>query len=120
MPRILIIDDSGIMLRILKLQLSEFYTVDIAVSGPLALKKMQTVMPDLILLDYEMPEMNGEDTFYEIKKLPGGDSVPIIFLSGVDDVITVEKIMSLKPEGYILKPPSTDKLLQLIEKTLKG
>lgn len=96
------------------------YTVDIAVSGVLALKRLNDVKPDLILLDYEMPEMNGMETFREIKKIPGAESIPIIFLSGIDDVVTVENIMSLNPEGYILKPPNTTKLLQLIEKTLRG
>ena len=56
---VLLIDDSGLVLRSMKDILQNEYDVKIAISGKLALKMIPEVRPDVILLDYEMPEMNG-------------------------------------------------------------
>ena len=116
--RVLVIDDSGLVLRSIKDILQNEYEVKIAVSGKLALRVIPEFMPDVILLDYEMPVMNGAETFDEIRKLPGTATTPIIFLTSMDDKDTIYELMQKKPAGYILKPPNIVKLQEAIVKAL--
>lgn len=115
---VLIIDDSGLVLRSLKDILQSDFDVKIAISGKLGLKMVPEVRPDVILLDYEMPGMNGSEVFDEVRKLPEGKDVPIIFLSSMDDRTTIYELMQKKPAGYILKPARQTKLLAAINKAL--
>lgn len=115
---ILVIDDSGLILRNIKDILQNDYDVKIAVSGKLALKMIPEFKPDVILLDYEMPEMNGSQTFDEIRKLPEGADIPIIYLTSVDDRSVIVELMRKKPTGYLLKPVKQVKLREAIMKAL--
>lgn len=115
---ILVIDDSGLILRNIKDILQNDYDVKIAVSGKLALKMIPEFKPDVILLDYEMPEMNGSQTFDEIRKLPEGADIPIIYLTSVDDRSVIVELMRKKPTGYLLKPVKQAKLREAIMKAL--
>ncbi len=116
--KILVVDDSGVMLRHIKEILQSNYDICIAISGKMALKQFEEQHPDLILLDYEMPEMNGKETFEVIRKLPGGEEIPIIYLTSMDDKKTILELMLQKPAGYILKPPNRIKLIESIETAL--
>lgn len=107
---VLVVDDSGLVLRSIKELLQVKYNVKIAISGKLALKMIPESKPDVILLDYEMPGMNGADVFDEIRKQPEGEKVPIIFLTSLDDKDTIEELMKKNPVGYLLKPTNYDKL----------
>ncbi len=110
--RILIIDDSAMMLRSIKKMIETDYKVMLTTSGKQALRYLEEKeLPDLIILDYEMPEMNGTEVFARIKENPAWSTVPVLFLTGVTDEEHIASIMSMEPEGYLLKPPS--------EKTLK-
>lgn len=115
---ILVIDDSGLILRNIKDILQNDYDVKIAVSGKLALKMIPEFKPDVILLDYEMPEMNGSQTFDAIRKLPEGADIPIIYLTSVDDRSVIVELMRKKPTGYLLKPVKQAKLREAIMKAL--
>ena len=116
--KVLIIDDSGMILRNIKMILEGSYTVCLAVSGKVGLTMLEKHKPDVILLDYEMPEMNGIETFAEIRKSPDGANVPIIFLSGVDDEETINNINKCNPAGFIMKPPGSAQLFEAIVKAL--
>lgn len=115
---VLIIDDNGILLRTAKEMLEEQFDVAIAPSYEVALKAVKKKKPDIILLDYEMPIMNGIDTLKALREKPETREIPIIFLTGVADKSVVTEILSLKPDGYMLKPPNKQKLIDLIEKIL--
>lgn len=115
---ILVVDDSGLVLRSIKEMLQEKYNVKIAVSGQLALKFVPESKPDLILLDYEMPGMNGSEVFDEIKKLPDGKDVPILFLTSIEDKHAIDEIMQKKPAGYLMKPPKLNKITEAINQIL--
>lgn len=115
---VLIIDDNGILLRTAKEMLEEQFDVSIAPSCELALKAVKKKKPDIILLDYEMPIMNGIDTLKALREKKETREIPIIFLTGVADKSVVTEILSLKPDGYMLKPPNKQKLIDLIEKIL--
>ncbi len=114
--KIMVVDDDKKVLKFLKdfLEL-ENYTVVTAESGDAALKKM-SVAPDLILLDVNMPRMNGLEF---CKRIRNHVSCPIIFLTArIEDE---DKIIGLKSGGddYIIKPFNLDELLARIEAHLR-
>ena len=118
LTKILVIDDNPMLLRTVKEMLYGNYSVSIATSGNQAYDQLAIRTPDLILLDYEMPYQNGGELFKKFREDPNLKDVPIIFFTGSSDLETVSKLLSLKPDGYMLKPPSKAKLVALIEKTL--
>lgn len=118
MKKILVIDDSGLILRTIKLLLENTYDVTVAVSGQIGLVKLAEVRPDLILLDYEMPDMDGLETFTAIRNSTAGAAVPVIFLSGTDDPDTKRDLEALDCSGFISKPPKPEVLTDAITRVL--
>lgn len=103
--KILIVDDTPQNLALLQESLEpEGYDLYIATSGERALDILTQVKPDLILLDIMMDGMDGFETFEKIKAQPALASVPVIFLSALND--TQSKIKAFKMGGidYITKP----------------
>ena len=117
--RILIVDDEPIMLKMIKEQLKADFDVATAVSGRLALNYLSSKSVDLILLDYEMPEENGADVLKKIKADPEKANTPVVFLTGVTEKTKIQEVLSYKPQGYILKPVSKQKLQEMIDSVLK-
>ncbi len=113
--RILIIDDDGAMLRMMKTWLSVKYRVYMASSGKIALSFLAQTPVDLVLLDYEMPVMNGPDVLKEIRNTQEIRDLSVIFLTAKDDKESVMKVVSLKPEKYLLKSMPKDKLISAID-----
>ncbi|MBR2530724.1 MAG: response regulator [Lachnospiraceae bacterium] len=111
MRTILVIDDDPDFLHIIKRWLSESFTVDCSHSGAAALAYLDRKRPDLILLDYEMPGMNGEQVMQRIRSNPSNDRVPIVFLTGKNDKEGVLKILEQRPDGYLLKSMPREELL---------
>lgn len=118
--KVLVIDDNGMTLRHIRDLLMEEYDVSIAVSGEIGLKQVEQTKPDIILLDYEMPEMNGKETFEKIRSLKDGEKVPIVFLTSMDDKGTIDDLMALKPAGYLMKPPEANAIKKAIEEALSA
>jgi len=118
--RILAVDDSGILLRSVKAMLEGQYDIAVATSGPMAVKQAKKATPDLILLDYEMPEWDGKRTLEEIRGDEELKDIPVIFLTGVADMTHIAAVLGLKPSGYLLKPIEQQKLVDTIEKVLTG
>ena len=116
---ILIIDDDPLMLKIIKDYLHDDYEIATAKGGKLAYKFLEKKRTDLILLDYEMPEEKGPEVFINIRKMPGMQSVPIVFMTGVKDRERVMEVVKLKPQGYIPKPVSYDSLMAMVNKVFK-
>lgn len=118
--KILLVDDNAIVLRTLNGFLTPAYEVYMATSGSKALKLIERNRPDMIFLDYEMPECNGFETLRLIRAMDGGGSIPVVFLTGVKDKDHIMALLALKPEGYLLKPASKDKIIETIERVLGG
>ncbi len=116
--KILVIDDSAMILSSVSRMLGSKYKVFCATSGPKAIQIIEVNPPDLIFLDYAMPEFNGKDTYEFIKQHPGMENVPIIFLTAISDADRVKELIGLKPAGYLLKPPTPFKLLEAAQKYL--
>ena len=116
--RILVVDDATIIHKTIKSFLDTKYEVATAISGKIALRFLNTKEVSLILLDYEMPEMNGPAVLEELRKDPYLASIPVVFLTGINDVEKIKNALALKPQGYLLKPIDHDKLVEAIENTL--
>ncbi len=117
--KILLVDDNATVLRSIKELLENSYDVTVAKSGAKALELMRKDKPDLILLDYEMPEMDGRDVFMSMRTDMDLFSIPVIFLTGVNDREHIAQALALRPAGYLLKPVSTMKLNQTIESVIR-
>ena len=116
--RILVVDDNGTALRTMKAMLEEYYDVALAISGAQAMTSIGKKRPDLILLDYEMPVCDGKMTLEMIRADDDMKSIPVVFLTAINDRTNIEAVLKLKPAGYFLKPPIKDRLLAEIDRIL--
>jgi len=102
---ILVVDDTPDNVRLLSRILTEQgYQVRKALNGKSALATVKKLAPDLILLDVMMPEINGYEVCQELKKSPNFCSIPVIFLSALDDVSDKVKAFHAGGVDYITKP----------------
>ena len=109
------VDDSGAVLRNVKGWLEDKYQVILANSGAMAIKYLATNRPDLVLLDYEMPVVNGRQVLEMIRTETEFCDVPVIFLTGKNDRASIMDVMQLKPEGYLLKSMEPQQIVQAID-----
>ena len=104
-PRILIVDDLPENIRILIELLGAEYATIPATSGAVALKKSQTEpLPDLILLDIMMPEMDGYDVCRALKDNDLTRHIPVIFITAVSEAMDEAKAFNLGAVDYVTKP----------------
>lgn len=112
---LLLVDDSGFSLRTIRGLIGNKYDVRMVTSGIDAISAILVKRPDLILLDYQMPMLDGKQTMEKIKKLDEAKDIPIVFVTSVKDKEHIKAVLDLKPAGYLLKPVDGDRLLQTIE-----
>ena len=112
---LLLVDDDAVMIRTLREGLSTVYKVLPANSGANALKILEHTKPDLILLDYEMPEMNGTQVFETLKSKPETAKIPVMFLTAKTDSGSIEKIEALNPDGHMLKTLPLREIKEIIQ-----
>lgn len=112
---ILVVDDSGTMLRTIRDWLSGKYKVSIVNSATSAISFLATNHPDLVLLDYEMPVCSGPMMLQMIRSEVKTEKLPVIFLTSKGDKESVRQVLSLKPEGYLLKSMPSDKIIGAID-----
>lgn len=118
--RILVIeDDINLKNNICELLENEGYEVICAENGKLGLEKIKKFLPDLIISDVLMPEMDGFKVLEEMGKNPETDSVPLIFLTAKAEPENLRKGMSLGADDYLFKPFHINELLEAIKIRLK-
>ncbi len=118
--RILVVDDDPMMLKMIKEQLKEEFDVATAINGKLAINYLANRTADLILLDYQMPDESGADVIKKIRSNPETENIPVLFLTGVTDKNKIREIVQYKPQGYIIKPVSKNKLIATVKQTLEN
>ena len=112
---ILVIDDDTEQLVNIKEQLREFYNVTPVKSGEAAFRFLQKKIPDLILLDFMMPDEDGPTVFRQLREDSRYYHIPVIFLTGMTEKNTVIRTLTeLKPEGYIIKPSRKSEIVAKI------
>lgn len=112
---ILLVDDDVVTLRTIMNYLKDDYTLSVAKSGTAAISLLGKEIPDLILLDYEMPVCDGVQTLKLIRSEKRFKDIPVFFLTGVDDTEKVKLAVELKPEGYILKSTPQNQIIEKIK-----
>jgi len=118
MKHILVVDDVAVNLKTVKFILDEFYKVSVVTSGKQAidfLSRNVDDFPDLILMDIQMPIMDGLETTKKIKEKFGEDTVPIIYLTAISDRKMVVECFKEGLSDYIIKPFQPENLLQKIK-----
>ena len=113
--KIMIVDDNITNLAVGKKALEEFYSVIPVSSGKKAIEFLTKVRPSLLLLDIDMPEMDGFETIKLIKSNPETRDITIIFLTAKDDNGSELEGLKLGAVDYITKPFSIPLLLQRIK-----
>ena len=101
--KILVVDDSLTIRHGMKQLLEGDYEVAMAESGVAAIRTITLNRPDLVLLDYEMPIVDGKQTLEMLRSEKSFEDIPVIFLTGRRDTTTMIQVMPLKPAGYLLK-----------------
>lgn len=113
--KVLLVDDDPVQLRTMRQALSMRYTVSVALSGFEAINEIKKNTPDIVFLDYEMPNFTGKDCLAEIRDIRGGWNIKVVFLTGVQDKRRIAELMELKPAGYLLKPVKLDDVRNTID-----
>jgi adenylate cyclase len=118
---ILVVDDTPENLHLLSSTLSQQgYDIRGAISGTIALAGIRNIMPDLILLDIMMPEVNGYEVCEQIKADTLLQDIPVIFISAVDDALDKVKAFEVGAVDYITKPFQVEEVLARVELQLNA
>lgn len=104
MKHILLVDDNLTNLKQAASLLKDDYKVSLVKSGEQAIEFLEKFSPDLILMDVEMPQMDGYETTRRIKSMPGVKRIPVIFLTGDHDIESEIKGFECGAVDYIRKP----------------
>ena len=102
-PKILLVDDSVTIREGIRRLLVGDYEVSAVQSGVSAIRAITLDKPDLVLLDYDMPVCDGRHVLEMLRSEKEFADVSVIFLTSRDDPESVKKVLSLKPEGYMMK-----------------
>ncbi|MDR1390416.1 MAG: response regulator [Treponema sp.] len=115
---ILAVDDMAISLTTIRTILQHEYDVRLCKSASLALEILESVKPDLILMDIEMPEISGMEFVGLIKKNEAYRNIPIIFVTSHASGDLIDKAMDFSAEGYIVKPFIPEALIKRVKAAL--
>lgn len=113
--KILIVDDDPSYAKMVREWIKDFYNVGVVTAGMQAITYLMKNKVDLILLDYEMPIVDGPQVFQMLKSEPELENIPVVFLTGVGTREGVARVMELKPNGYILKSTTRENLLKSLK-----
>lgn len=103
--QILVVEDDPVITAVMRATLEKAgYTVQAVSNGTQALASLQDVMPDLIVSDVHMPEMNGFDLLVRLRADPHTRGVPLILLTGLDSTEEVVLGLELGADDYLTKP----------------
>lgn len=112
---VLIVDDDRTLVHAVSKFLEDAgYQVVTAYDGGEAIEKVQAARPDLVLLDIQMPRIHGYSFLFEVRKIEGGASIPIIILTSSESM--VDMFMAEGVREYLIKPCSSREVLEKIKK----
>lgn len=105
MKTCLIVDDSKVVRMVARKILEELkFETSEAEDGQVALDACKAELPDAVLLDWNMPVMNGIDFLRELRKLPEGDRPLVVFCTTENDMAHIQEALAAGANEYIMKP----------------
>ncbi len=121
-PTILIVDDQELMSRVLQATLRPLGArLSWAKSGAEAIEQIKTGgIPEVIVLDFSMPDQDGVETLRQIRQLDNGQLIPVVMLTARDQTKIRQDAEGLKVHAFMTKPFSPNMLLRTIKEILRG
>ena len=117
--RVLLVEDESCLAQIIELELTEAgYEVAIAKNGRTGLERAEALRPDLLLLDWGLPGMDGVEVCRQLRQQ--GNSTPIIIVTSRAEEEGKPVAMAAGATGYVMKPFSLDELLETMERSLEA
>jgi two-component system cell cycle sensor histidine kinase/response regulator CckA len=114
-PHVFVVDDDMIVRDVARVSLEEAgFMVSEAENGVQALEAVEHLKPDIILLDVMMPEMNGFDTCSALRKLPGCELIPILIMTALEDIESVNRAYEVGATDFATKPINWIVLVQRV------
>jgi len=120
LKKILIVDDEKINIMSLAYSLRPDYNIIVATDGVTAIEVAHKHIPDLILLDIIMPEMNGFDVIIKLKESELTKKIPVIFVTGIRKPEDEKKGYNLGAVDYIVKPYDAAVIRRKIESCINA
>ena len=117
--RILVIDDDKSQLLFVNAILNSAYDIAAVTSGRDALELLGRLVPDLVLLDVLMPEMDGFEVYGKIREMASMKDVPVIFLTSVNAPEEIERALRLGAADYITKPYTSENFTNRIRNAIR-
>lgn len=109
MKQCLVVDDSSVIRKVARRILEELgFAVAEAEDGAQALTVCRTAMPEAILLDWNMPVMDGFEFLTELRKMAGGDAPKVVFCTTENDIAQIARALKAGANEYIMKPFDRD------------
>ena len=119
-PRVLLADDDQVTLMIAGAALRERgFVVREVDSGSAALAALQDGMPDVVVLDAMMPELDGFDTCRSLRALPGGEHVPVLMLTGLNDEASITRAYEAGATDFFVKTQQWTQQWSLLDGRLR-
>ncbi|HZR78067.1 MAG TPA: response regulator, partial [Chthoniobacterales bacterium] len=115
-PKILVVDDSLMLLSFVKEVLIDAnYDVFSASSGDEAVREAQSTLPDLMLLDFILPDMRGDEVCRRLLENPGTAGIPVVYMSGYGAELQASRSENSNVIGFLNKPFTSDLLIKTVE-----
>jgi two-component system chemotaxis response regulator CheY len=105
MKTCLVVDDSGVVRKVIRriLEALNFQILE-AENGEQAIETCRRELPDAILLDWNMPKMDGYDFLRLLRQLPGGDRPKVVFCTTENDITRIARALHAGADEYVMKP----------------
>ena len=105
MKSCLIVDDSGVIRKLIRQTLEEFgFTCREAADGGMAATACEVEMPELVMLDWNMPNVSGIEFLTILRKMAGGDKPVVVFCTTENDMEHISKALAEGANDFIMKP----------------
>ena len=109
MKTCLVVDDSSVIRKVARRILEGLnFKISEAEDGQQALDQCRRELPDAVLLDWNMPVMDGYDFLKALRRLPGGDRPKVVFCTTENDVVHIARALHAGANEYIMKPFDKD------------
>lgn len=121
MVKILVVEDDKFLNYAYQSKLpKEGFEIDLAVDGEMALEKIESFRPDLVILDIMIPKINGLEVLEKMRKDKKTKKIPVIITSNLNQDYDIKKCMKLGANGYLIKSEvSINEVVDKIRKVLK-